>query len=79
MPPGDKCIQWSSFSYRELCCSDGRGVYCYTEDGAESYCTVLEKPESIRQFFELFNELQAKRGYEIRGDTKISAFTKSLR
>ena len=79
MPPGNMCIQWSSFNYRKLCCYDGLGIYCYIEDGAESYCTELEKPESIQQFLQLFGELQARGGYEIRGDTKISAFTRSLR
>jgi len=74
--PGNMCIQESSANFRSLCCTDGISVYCYIEDGAESYCVVLEKPESVRQFLQRFSELQAGRGYEIRGTTKISAFTK---
>jgi hypothetical protein len=74
--PGKMCIQESSANFRSLCCTDGASVYCYIEDGAESYCVELEKPESISQFLQRFSELQARRGYEIRGTTKISAFTK---
>jgi len=51
-------------------------VYCYIEDGAESYCTTSEKPETVPQFLQRFSELQARGGYEIRGTTKISAFTR---
>jgi hypothetical protein len=79
MPPGHMCISESSANFRSLCCSDGVAVYCYTEDGAESYCTVESRPEFVQRFLQRFSELQVMGGYEIRGTTKFTAFTRLLR
>ena len=73
LPPGSMCIQESGANYRSLCCSDGIAVYCYTIDGAESYCTTEDRREFVERFLKRYNELLTY-GSERRGTTIISAF-----
>jgi hypothetical protein len=68
------CIQETGANFRSICCSDGVAVYCYTEDGAESYCTVESRPEFVQRFIARYGELINGRGWERRGDSIISAF-----
>jgi hypothetical protein len=73
LPPGDMCIQESGANYRSTCCSDGLTIYCYTIDGAESYCTTEDRREFVERFLKRYNELLTY-GPERRGTTIISAF-----
>jgi len=75
LPPGSMCIQETGVSYRSICCSDGLAVFCYTVDGAESYCTVEDRREFVERFLRRYNELLIY-GSEQRGTTTIRAFSR---
>ena len=67
------CISEWGANYRSICCSNGLSVFCYTEDGAESYCTVESTPEHVQRFLRRYAELLAH-GAEQHGTTTIRAF-----
>jgi hypothetical protein len=73
MPPGGMCIQEVGPSYRSICCSDGLAIFCYTVDGAESYCTTEDRHEFVERFVRRYNELLTY-GAEQHGATTIRAF-----
>ena len=74
MPPGHMCIQETGANFRSLCCSDGVSVYCYSQYGAESYCTEESRPEFVKRFINWYSELISGRGWERSGSAIISAF-----